>query len=520
VNDAAQPPLADQLSAIWARFRDATLARVDQLDAAVTALREHRLAEDARMEAAREAHKLAGSSGTFGFPAASLIARDLEQRFKSGLLTGDDVPALSEQLAELRAELEGSPRPPALPIATPPRSTRAFLLLIDDEATATECVMKEASRRGFDVVQAVTAREGEQLLRARRPDAVLIDLRHSGAETPRLIDALRALTPPVPTLVVLHDGASHDRVDLAQRGVRRCLDAPIAPELMIDAVDAEWRHAVETRGTVLAVDDDPRILEAVRELLRARGLNVVVLSESSQFWQALEASAPDLLLLDIEMPGVTGLEISRGVRENKRWAHLPIVFLTARSDAATREAAFASGSDGFLPKPIDAAQLLALLDNQLERARLERQRTEIDAASGIGNRERSVVLIERFLQLAARTKEPAAFAVVSMNANGASEREADMFRALARTVAVSTERDEIVARWDAREIVVASYGLPANVVVERLRRAVADFAAHEFHGVDGSVLRATAWAGIAECPADGTDVDTLVAVARSVVSKS
>lgn len=71
------------LAKVWERFRDSTLARVGTLEAAVLELLQDTLSEEARAAAEREAHKLAGSSGTFGFPRSSRIAKEIEQRFSA-----------------------------------------------------------------------------------------------------------------------------------------------------------------------------------------------------------------------------------------------------------------------------------------------------------------------------------------------------------------------------------------------------------------------------------------------------
>jgi PleD family two-component response regulator len=516
MSDVEQPSLAEQLAAIWARFREATLARVAELDDAVIALLENRLTDDARASAARESHKLAGSAGTFGFPGASVIARDLERLFRSTTLTAADVPALAEQLEQLRAELEGAPRPPATPSPAPSRSNRAFLLMVGDDAAVIEHLMIEGTGRGFDVVQAVRIREAEQLVRARRPDAVLIDLRHGGPETLRLLDALRAMTPAVPSVVVLHGSASYRRIDVASHGARRCLEASASPKDMIDAVDAEWRKSVEMRGTVLAADGDAPTLATLAELLRSRGLNAVVVDDASLFWPALEATNPDLLLLDAALPGIDRDEICGLVHGRPRFAGVPIVFLTTQSDAATAAAAFAAGADDYLPKPIDVAQLQVRVVHRLERLRALREHAETDGATGIRNRERSASSIDRFLELARSTKQPTTLSLVTMNADGLSpDAEVEVLRGLACAIATSLQPDEIVGRWDAREIVIASYGVTAHDVGNRLRATLADFGAHEFRSADGTVVRASARAGVAECPADGDDLAALEAAARA-----
>jgi HPt (histidine-containing phosphotransfer) domain-containing protein len=94
---------ADILRRVWARRRDDVLARVDAIDRALTRGRD----DGAREEGRRQAHMLAGSAGTFGFPAASHIARELEQTLEAAVAPDDVQRAQAEQLREI---LEGEPQ--------------------------------------------------------------------------------------------------------------------------------------------------------------------------------------------------------------------------------------------------------------------------------------------------------------------------------------------------------------------------------------------------------------------------
>ena len=102
--------LAAAVRAIWARRRDSVLERVDVLDHAAAALSGDALDEGLREEAAAEAHRLAGTAGSFGFPLASDLARGLERALEAGApLDRADGVRLGEAAARIRAELEARP---------------------------------------------------------------------------------------------------------------------------------------------------------------------------------------------------------------------------------------------------------------------------------------------------------------------------------------------------------------------------------------------------------------------------
>ncbi|MBC6435875.1 response regulator [Nostoc sp. HG1] len=118
---------------------------------------------------------------------------------------------------------------------------------------------------------------------------------------------------------------------------------------------------------ILLVDDDPKILALLQTLLQPWGLQVSTIADPHQFWQTLEAVSPDLLVLDIEMPYLNGIELCKVIRNDPRWSELPIVFLTVHKDADVVNQVFTVGADDFVSKPIVGPELVTRIVNRLER---------------------------------------------------------------------------------------------------------------------------------------------------------
>lgn len=119
---------------------------------------------------------------------------------------------------------------------------------------------------------------------------------------------------------------------------------------------------------ILAVDDDPQILVTLETLLTAQGLHLACLKDSTRFWQILETVQPDLLILDINMPQVNGLDVCRSIRSHDQWNWLPILFLTVQSDPSTIQQVFIAGADDYVPKPIVPTMLITRVLNRLQRS--------------------------------------------------------------------------------------------------------------------------------------------------------
>jgi putative two-component system response regulator len=109
--------------------------------------------------------------------------------------------------------------------------------------------------------------------------------------------------------------------------------------------------------TILVVDDSATNLAIAEESL-ADSYNVLTFSSAEKIFPVLEKITPDLILMDIEMPGMNGFEAMMQLKANDSYSKIPVVFLTAMTDAANKEFGIELGAAGFISKPFSAAELL------------------------------------------------------------------------------------------------------------------------------------------------------------------
>ena len=118
---------------------------------------------------------------------------------------------------------------------------------------------------------------------------------------------------------------------------------------------------------VLVVDDNAMNLKLVRFLLTKRGYRVRTASSADEALVALEAEAPALILMDLQLPGMDGLELTARLRERPALAQVPIVAVTASAMRGDEERALAAGCDGYVAKPIDTHTFPGIIAAHLAR---------------------------------------------------------------------------------------------------------------------------------------------------------
>ena len=230
------------LAALWEKFREGTFRRVAVLDEAALALREGRLNEEMRRAAEREAHKLAGAAGTFGFAEATRLAREAEQMLE-GIhpLDAARVRRLGELAAALRRELErpiGAPQPAPVVAAPVPRGRH--VLAVDDDPIVLAMLRALLGSHGMRVTTLQDPRRLLETLEREGPHLLLVDFEMphaSGAELCRLVRAdPRWSTLPVLVLTGRVDDETIQRVLSA--GADACVAKPFeGPELIAQIED-------------------------------------------------------------------------------------------------------------------------------------------------------------------------------------------------------------------------------------------------------------------------------------------
>ena len=130
-----------------------------------------------------------------------------------------------------------------------------------------------------------------------------------------------------------------------------------------------------TAPTILLVEDDPALRMLTARALQENGFSVRPASAAPEMWLALEAGPVDLVLLDIMLPGTSGIDLCRALRQK---SDVPIIFMSARNSETDRVVGLELGADDYIPKPFGVRELVARVRAVLRRPALDRRSGEGD----------------------------------------------------------------------------------------------------------------------------------------------
>lgn len=280
---------------------------------------------------------------------------------------------------------------------------------------------------------------------------------------------------------------------------------------------------------VLVVDDEPMISRGLTSLLARKRLDVTALNDPLRFWSVLDETRPSLILLDLEMPRISGTELCRVVRGDPRWSELPVIFLTGHTDPASVQRIFAAGADDYVGKPFVPAELMMRLENRLSGARARRPPVETDPLTGLATARKATDLIERFLRLARRKSDPYSIGVLDVDdfANiaatfGRTLSDA-VLRGIGELLPKNLRGEDVAAWWGGSEFTVGMYGSNKENAAVKLDQICAKIGELDFLSADGKRVHISCTAGVAEYQIDGDSVVALkdeAAKARTGVRQS
>ncbi|NJK68054.1 MAG: response regulator [Microcoleus sp. CSU_2_2] len=357
---------------IRAKLKASFIEKVLVFDRAIASLKIGTLDNGLRQEAQAQAHKLVGSLGTLGLPKGSEVARKIEHLFKAENILNPGTTQQIEVLVNLLKRIFDRPPAESDLEAISLVAEQRRLLIIDDDNLLRDRLEIEASNWQLRTEVANSVPVARSVIFQETPDAILLDLNSPKTKENRLafLAELRRQKPEIPVMVVSEQNQLSDRIEVARLGASGFLSKSIPPVDILKAVALLLDQTSPAEAKVMVVDDDVHLLAALKMILQPWGFQITTLDEPQNFWEVLETTSPDLLILDVEMPGYSGIELCLAVRNDLRWSKLPVLFLTAHSESEIVRQMFVAGADDYINKPIVEPELIARILNRLERMQL------------------------------------------------------------------------------------------------------------------------------------------------------
>lgn len=373
--------------------------------------------------------------------------------------------------------------------------------------------------RRMDVVQVNDPNDVLDKAYVVSADALMFDMRkfdqNSCFEIARQVRSFEG-NETLPLGFVLKDSTADARVQAVHLGASISLE----PEVESDAVFESMKYLVSIRRPdrqrVLAIDDDPDFCALVTGILNDNGILARSVCDPQEAESVLESWEPDLLLLDVNMPGVSGYEVCKRIRTSPRWQELPIIFLTAQTGLDARLAAFQAGGDDYLPKPVADVELLIRVRVRLDRLRLLRERADKDALTGLLLRRAFLENLEAVVTESKRHDLNFCLALIDIDHfklvnDLRGHLSGD--RVLAHFGDLLKKRfrvEDVRGRWGGEEFIIAFRRAPRRNMAPALARVLQELKVMPMRDDKGNAFFVSFSAGMADFPEDGQTIHDLI----------
>lgn len=332
------------------------------------------------------------------------------------------------------------------------------ILIAEDEEAVITFYSAALCEQGYEVL---VTRDGDQALEALRsqpPDLVLLDLSLPGRDGFHVLEAVKADpdSAGIPVIMLTSAGSIEDKVRGLEAGADDFLTksfdlqellARIRSLLRLKRLHDQMRQASRARaasestglsreasaGQVLVVEDDPNVAKVCQYVLGMGGFETHVIGDGAEAAAYVSIALPDLVVLDLLLPGLHGLDLLRMLKENPVSADIPVIILSAVDDLNTKMKGLMLGADDYLVKPINSIELLARVRSNIRKYRRYRnlsatleetaQHTISDHLTGLYTREYFDLVCERDIALYQRGGPQFALLLVELGFDPGADEE-------------------------------------------------------------------------------------------------
>ncbi len=472
--------------------------------------------------AAQIAHGLRGTAGTLGLMEISDALADIEELLDA--VEGEEdnwesvywpvlmrAHVLADELI-LRTIYKDRPDATA--------GKRLLLALVRQERTADAIrdFVRNYEKISIEIASDLT--DCTAKLKANFYEGVLIDVDSFSTVLPDIGRCLRSLKgyERLPLGLINVDRLDADM--LLYCGISATSGRPISAQTLQECCTNLLNICSQGQSHILIVDDDQVLCRFISKILTDQRFSTSYTTNPAETLDWIEKVRPDLVILDAIMPGLTGYEICRRIRQHERWAGLQVVFLTAKIDAESRAAAYAAGADDFLAKPILALELSSRVHAQLTLGSNKDSLKSRDSDTGLLQADAFIPLATAMIEQARKTYRTMSIALVVVH--GIDELTLEhgpdaarlVSKALGRLILQRFKSEDLRVRWSAAVFALAIHDGNHATVSGALNLLKIEFGRLEFEGYN-KPFKASVSFGVADSRETGDDIASMVRSAHS-----
>lgn len=500
---------------LWDKYYKESQSLLLELDKHIATLAHSPWEQGSLQAIQRIFHNFAGSGTTFGAPKISALGGEGEYVCASMALSGravqeeelEQIEALARHIRSEFQLLMAMATSPARTAASKPERPKGplVLFLVMPLSPQASGLQDYLGKRGLQVELFPSLAAASGRLPAGLPDLAAVDVSLPDGSGFGFVRELRAMesTPSIPVLLMGESRAFLDKVEAIHCGADGFVPDPPDPATMLKKFKALLARRKVAASRILAVEDDPSQARYMEQVLSSAGFLVKICRDPAQFEADLHAFRPQLILMDILLPGVSGYDLMKFLRQEEGFATVPAIFITTEGQRRSQVQAAEAGGDDFLSKPVSPEDLLALVRSRLSRYRSMQDLMDHDELTGL--LAHTPFLKEARLCLNRHTRRGVPYAIVLFQVDRMAEQVMThgpkvhdaVVRGLGKFLQRKVRQTDIMGRYGDQQLAVVLEHLEPLDALRLIRRLQQEFATMDHSLGQGQTTKGTFSAGIA-----------------------
>ncbi|KTD33388.1 regulatory protein (GGDEF domain) [Legionella nautarum] len=365
----------------------------------------------------RDIHSLCGSSGTYGYLELCKLARKAEVFLKNMPFdreaTEDVKNTLSAYLVQLKTTYLESPDVQSESSSLLPSSSKLVYLLEQDKSFATD-LCDHLNNMGF--YPTILDSTADLIVKVKEdpPVAIIINSKYLDKEAIDFLSNRQYSEHPIQVFCFLLNDELLPRLLAVRARCDAFFQLPVDISYFAQVFLSKCSAATES-FRILIVDDTKALAEYYSLILTKAGMITHTLTDPMQLLKVLKLFQPDLLLMDIYMPGCTGLELAAILRKEKSYTKIPIIYLSTEDDRNKILFAISLGGDDFLSKPVSPGHLISAVRSRAKRASILNYYMVTDSLTGLLNHSSILAQLEIEIARAKQRKGPLTLIMIDID---------------------------------------------------------------------------------------------------------
>jgi diguanylate cyclase (GGDEF)-like protein len=468
---------------------------------------------DALRDLLRRFHGFAGSGATYGFPHVSTLGLEGERvcraSLEGGMASTADIARWRQLRADLKAQFSAlQPRPDDVERHRPTalrQAPKPDILVVDDDPAIAQMLLKLLAQEGMAGRAAATRAEALKELEREVPDGLIVDIVLPDGSGYELVERLRALpNGDLPAALILSVRTGFlDKVEAVHCGADGFFEKPVDWDAMVRRLQHLLERGKAETARILSVEDDPSQAAYLKAVLQSAGYEVAVCDDPNNFENILAATRPDLVLMDILLPGISGYDLVRYLRQDEKYAALPVISLSTEGQLDAQIKSARAGTDDHLTKPVAPGLLLSTVAARIERARFLKGLLNRDGLTRLLTHTAFLERARGTIVRAERAPFNAAWVMIDLdrfkavNDTHGHPTGDRVIGAMAALLRRRLRQSDTLGRYGGEEFAVILDGLTEPDALRLVGLLLEEFSREEHTGPDGTSFRVTFSAGVA-----------------------